>query len=534
MSGKLNLFERKGNAVKFLKDLKNKLLSPTAAYRPPQGQKGLEEKKLQPDLQTKLEQIRQLFGNSGDLVIHELEAGGVPCAVLICEGAIDTSTFSEIFARPLTQVRLEEQTPNALLCWVRRHSLMAPDQKEFKTYAELFRFMMSGFVVLLIDSVPYGFAFGIQGAIGRGVDEPQGEINVRGSREGFIERLRPNLALVRRRMKSPDMVFEYLQAGSKSRTDVALVYMKDRVSLKLLNEVRSRLEDLPLDVVLESGYLQPFLDTKPLSIFSGVGFTERPDTLCAKVAEGRVGILVDGTPYALVVPYLFNEHFQSFDDYAHRPYYATFIRWLKYAAFLFSVLLPGAYVGLGTFHPELLPPNLLLKLVSSEEATPFPLMFEALLIFFIYEIMREAGLRMPKSVGHAVSIVGALVIGDAAVTAGLVGSPMVIIVAITAISSFVVPSLYEPVALLRFAFILIGGTLGLYGVVLGFCVVAANLCALNPLGIPVASPTGGSLYTMRDTIFRWGWRTLGQEDLYVQDLTGSDLKEEKTDGNQTT
>ena len=397
---------------------------PNSAYQPPQPDTGL-DRKLAPTLQQRLADLREMVGNTGDLIVNELTVCGIDCAVVMCEGMVATAVFAELFAEPLTALRLDQPTPEKLLGWVRHQSLLAPDQKEFQTYGDLTRFIMSGFVVLLAEGVEPGLAFGIQGYDGRSVSEPAGESNERGSREGFIEKLRPNLALVRRRFKSADLTFEMVNFGVKSRTDGALVYLRGAVSPELLEEVRRRLSQVKIDVVLESGYLQPFLDAKPLSIFSGVGYTERPDTLCAKVSEGRIGLLVDGTPYALVVPYLFNEHFQSFDDYAHRPYFATFIRWLKYAAFLFSFLLPGLYVGLGSFHPELLPKNLLLKLAQSESVTPLPLMFEALLIFFIYEIMREAGLRMPKSVGHAVSIVGALVIGDAAVTAGLIGAPMV-------------------------------------------------------------------------------------------------------------
>ena len=503
---------------------------PNSAYQPPQPDTGL-DRKLAPTLQQRLADLREMVGNTGDLIVNELTVCGIDCAVVMCEGMVATAVFAELFAEPLTALRLDQPTPEKLLGWVRHQSLLAPDQKEFQTYGDLTRFIMSGFVVLLAEGVEPGLAFGIQGYDGRSVSEPAGESNERGSREGFIEKLRPNLALVRRRFKSADLTFEMVNFGVKSRTDGALVYLRGAVSPELLEEVRRRLSQVKIDVVLESGYLQPFLDAKPLSIFSGVGYTERPDTLCAKVSEGRIGLLVDGTPYALVVPYLFNEHFQSFDDYAHRPYFATFIRWLKYAAFLFSFLLPGLYVGLGSFHPELLPRNLLLKLAQSESVTPLPLMFEALLIFFIYEIMREAGLRMPKSVGHAVSIVGALVIGDAAVTAGLIGAPMVLLVAMTAISSFVVPSLYEPITLLRFGFILIGGVAGLFGIVLALCAVLANLCAVNPFGIPATSPAAPfSLYAMRDVLFRVGWKTLSQEDLRVQGLTGSDLKGEDVDG----
>ena len=170
--------------------------------------------------------------------------------------------------------------------------------------------------------------------------------------------------------------------------------------------MRSRIANLPLDVVLESGYIQPFLENRRLSLFSSVGTTERPDTLCGKVAEGRIAVLVDGTPLPLITPTLFVEHFQSMDDYAIHPYYASFLRMIKYVAFFVGMLLPGLYVAVGTFHPEMLPFTLMLSYFKSDLATPFPLVVEALLIHFLFEVMREAGLRFPKAVGHAVSIVG--------------------------------------------------------------------------------------------------------------------------------
>ena len=507
--------------------LKKRLFSPPEAYSPPESNPAL-ERRMGNSLLQRLIDVRALFADSGDLVIHELEICGIPCAVLLCEGMVDTNVWSKMFAQPLTNLSLTDPSPEAVLDWIRHRSLLAPDQKEVLTYGDLFRFMMSGFVVLMIDGVESCPVFGIQGFAGRSVGEPASELNERGSREGFIEKLRPNFSLLRRRIKSPDLIFEMINIGTKSRTDGALVYMRDMVSPELLREVKYRLSKIKIDVVLESGYVQPFLDSGPLSLFSGVGVTERPDTLCAKVAEGRIGVLIDGTPYALIVPYLFSENFQSLDDYSHRPYFATFIRWFKYVAFAMSILLPGLYVAIGSFHPELLPAPLLMSLVVSEEATPFPLMSEALVIFFLYELMREAGLRMPRAVGHAVSIVGALVIGDAAVTAGLIGAPMVLVVALTAISSFVVPSLYEPVTILRFAFIAIGGMSGVFGIFTILCGVLVNLCAVNPLGVPVTSPAAPfSLYPMRDVFVRWGWRTLAREDLRVQDLSGSDIHQKE-------
>lgn len=489
-----------------------------------------EGERLLPSLPDNMVAIRRLFDNSADLVDRRITVGGVEIALIICEGMVSLQAFASLIAGPLDAFAkssdgagASSSSPQAVLEWLRTHSMIGLDQKEFYTYGELFTFIMSGFTVLLIDGMAVGTAIGLQGFSFRSVSEPSSEVNVRGSREGFVEPLRINLTMVRRRIKSPLLKFELMSTGVRSKTDICLIYMTDCVSGKMLDKVRTRLQSLRLDVVLESGYLEPFLEDRPLSLFSGVGTTERPDTLCAKICEGRIAVLVDGTPFALIVPYLFNEHFQSVDDYTHRPYYATFIRLLKYAAFFFTILLPGAYVALASFHPELFPNALLFNIATSEESTPFPLMFEALLIHFIYELMREAGLRLPRPIGHAVSIVGALVIGDAAVTAGLIGAPMVMVVAVTAISSFVVPSLYQSITVLRFAFILIGGTLGLFGMTLGITMVLCNLCAKHPMGVPQTAPASPfSLYPMRDIFTRAGWRRLGQRQVLIQDLPGSE------------
>ena len=290
----------------------------------------------------------------------------------------------------------------------------------------------------------------------------------------------------------------------------------------MVQEVERRLSEAVFDSLLDSGYLRPFLESGPFSLFSGTNVTERPDTLCAKLSEGRIGILVDGSPFAVVAPTLFAEHFQSADDYSERPYYAVLMRLIKYLAFFLTMLLPGCYVAAVEYHPELLPAELLFRVAEAESGMAFPLMAEALFVHFLYELMREAGLRLPRPVGHAIGIVGALVIGDAAVSAGLIGTPMVLIVALTAISSFVVPSLYEPLTLLRLVFILLGGTLGLYGVVLGLCFVGANLCSVTVLGVPATSPEMPfSGYAMRDTLLRMSWKWLGRRQFLVSRTAGT-------------
>lgn len=489
--------------------------------------------RLNRDLMENMVKVRALSQNSTDLLERQIEVSGVPVAILMCEGMVNLQLFTQILVRPLTELSLENADGEAVARWVSRQTVLSGDQKEFFTYDELFSFLMAGFVVLLIDGVDRGIACGMQGYSFRSVSEPSTEMNITGSREGFVEPIRVNQTMIRRRLRSPSLKFEMYPIGEKSRTDICLVYLTDTADPRMVEEVKRRLGKLSSDILLSQGYLRPYLEGKPLSPFSSVGTTERPDTLCAKINEGRIGILVDGTPFALVVPYLFEEHFQSMDDYSYRPYYGSFIRLLKYFAFLLSIFLPGGYVAITSFSPEMLPDSLLFNIAASEQQTPFSMMTEALVIHLIYEIMREAGLRLPRPVGHAVSIIGALVIGDAAVKAGIIGSSMVMVVALTALSSFVVPSLYEPAAILKFVFILVGGTWGLFGISVGFVLLLTNLCALESLGVPVMAPLSPCAPAdLRDGLWRTGWKKLGSFRLRIQDLPGSGWKQQEQGGKE--
>lgn len=491
----------------------------------------MESQLLNKDLNINLMELRNRTAHSTDFIVHHLTVSGVDCALFLCDNMVKQELLAEFIAEPLLNLRLAEPGPEALLQWLMRRAVLAADQKPCNTLDEVLSLAMSGFVVFLADGANHGIACGLQGYATRSPSEPDTEMNLRGAREGFVEAIRVNQMLVRRRIKSPNLKFELYKLDNLAGTEISLVYMTDRVNEQLVDQVKNQLSKVKNDVILSTGYLQPFLEGKPLSIFSRVGNTERPDVLCSKVIEGRIGILLDGTPFALIVPYLFSENFQSLDDYAYRPYYAVLLRLLKYASFLISILLPGMYVALSVFDPEFLPDQLLFTIVSAEEATPFPIMLEALIIHFIYEIMREAGLRLPRPVGHAVGIVGALVIGDAAVNAGLVGSPMVMIVALTALSSFVVPSLYEAVAVLKFVFIIIGGTWGLYGIALGLLALTVNLCALQSEGVPVMAPIAPfSAFSMRDTIYRQTWRKLGQKEMNVEKMPGSQWEKGEENG----
>lgn len=458
--------------------------------------------------------IRTRCGNCFDILIRPINVCGTEGFFLLCDGLCDGLRVNLNAIKPIVDANDLPEDNEEKFKMIRESIVGEVDIHEVIDMDIALDDAMAGFLVFFLDGVDKALSFSLQGFPIRSISEPETEVQERGSREGFIENFKINITLIRRRLRSPAVRFEAMDIGSTSKTKVVICYLADRVDSELLSDVKSRLNKAKFDVVLSSGYIQPYLDTGNYALFSGVGVTERPDVMCAKMSEGKIGVIVDGTPFCLYVPHVFSENIQSFDDYANKPYYATFIRLLKYLSFLLCFLLPGFYVAVGTFHQELFPEDMLYQILSTELKTPLPIMIEALTIHLIFEIMREAGLRMPKTVGHAVSIVGAIVIGDAAVTAGLIATPMLIVVALTAITSFVIPSLYEPVAILRFAFIFIGGTLGIYGIVIALSVLIVSICSINPYGVPYAAPVLPlTPAAMRDNVLRLSWTNLSKEVL---------------------
>ncbi len=480
---------------------------------------------LEKDLGRNTVNVRAIMRNSSDLNIKYAKAGGVSVCILFCEGQTDTNQMANLIFRPINSIGNEKKLdPARVMEIMQGELLLAGEQHQVDDYEQLTAMIMGGFCVILADGVTHGIAIGVQGFEKRSVSEPSTHVNLRGSREGFVEAVRTNMSMLRRRIKSPDLVFKLSTVGSLSNTDICLCYIESKVSRELLEDIERRLEELPLSAILEGGYIQPFLEEKGSLIFDEAGITERPDTLAAKLYEGRVGIIVDGTPFALIIPRLFTENFQTLDDYTQKPVYVAIMRALRYLAFAASVLLPGFYVAIANFHPELIPNSLLLNLAASIQITPYNLLTECLLIHIFYEIMREAGLRMPSNLGHAVSIVGGIVIGDIVVSAGLIGAPLVLIVAVSSIASFIVPDIYNSIVVMRFAFIIAGGMWGLFGITILGTLFLLKICSMRPYGIPYTSPVSPfSLRGMRDTLIRAGWRTLAKNDVKIQDLNGSDL-----------
>lgn len=472
-------------------------------------------------LEKRLKRLKGVCSETSDFAFTLFRVSGIDCALVWFEGMINMSESFEMVYRRLLSIRRVFWSGKRLYGYLlKAKPAFAPS--EAGDEQKLLHAVMSGDLALIIDGEERALLFPQQGFLHRAITESYTEENVRAPREGFVEALKINMTLIRRRMKNERLIFEPFSVGSQTKTDVSMVYLKGVAAERAVNKIREKLKSIKIDTLLESGFIEPFFKPNKFSLFSSVGHTERPDTLCAKIGEGRVGIIVDGTPFALIVPSLFIENFQSFDDYTAPAYYASFIRIIKCVCFFISILLPGLYVAVANFNPEILPEAMLKALITAQNDLALPIVAEALFIQLVYEIVREAGLRLPRPIGHAVSLIGALVVGETAITARLVGAPLVMIAALTTICSFVLPAIYQPMSLLRFSFIILGGLLGPMGITVGICAVILNICASDAYGIPFAAPiTPADKSLLGDGITRRSWRRLADNNFNINRLPGS-------------
>lgn len=471
--------------------------------------------------------LKKDFTDCSDFLLRECIVGGRKCIVCVLDGMINSLQLSQMIMRPILSYKFDNDAPYSVYETIKQRVVSSLEMNEAENFEDAYFFLFSGFAVVFVDGMPKCLVMGIQGFEKRKTGEPSNEPNIKGAKECFTETLNDNKAMLHRRIKSPSLKIKQFKIGNQIKTSVAVCYLESAVDMRIVADVESRILSAPIDEVCDYGEIAAFLDSGIKSYFTAVGNTERPDTLCSKLSEGRVAVLVDGSPYAMYVPYLFTDSFSTVDDYNNRPFYATFNRLLKYFSFVISVILPGFYVAVGTYHQELLPPSLMYTVAAAEASTPFSLMQEAVMVLILYEIMREAGLRLPKAIGHAVSIIGALVIGDAVVNAGLVGAPMLVVVAVTAIASYVIYPLYESISVLRIIFILLGGFTGIYGVMLGVCTLCVNITSLNPYGVPYSSPISPlSKKNAADVFYRADWKKLIKRNVRVQNLRGADIDDD--------
>lgn len=368
--------------------------------------------------------------------------------------------------------------------------------------------VLSGYAGLLIDQETQALTVNIPGFEKRSIEEPQSATLIKGPREGFSEVLGVNTSLLRRRIKSAQLWMEAKEIGRVSKTKVIVAYIKGIANEDVVKEVHQRLDRINIDAILESGYVEELIQDETFSPFPTIFNTERPDAVAGKLLEGRVAILVDGTPFAMVVPSLIVEFFQASEDYYIRADIATLLRVLRFFCFFLALIAPSLYIAVLTYHQEMLPATLLIGLAAQREGVPFPAFVEALMMEICFEILREAGVRMPRAVGQAMSIVGALVLGQAAVEAGLVSSAMVIVVSITAIANFCFPAinLATTVRMLRFGMMTLAALFGLIGIMFGLILLCIHVSTLRSFGIPYSTPMAPFiLQDQKDVFFRIPW-----------------------------
>ena len=434
------------------------------------------------EVQAKIQEIMRLLP-APDILVYEFSAGdGTPCAAVYADGITDKELMGMLAARPLAERPAPRSREEA------KRKLLFPELREADDASACSREILAGNPALVIGGVEGYIILGTKKVALRAVSEPQTSIAVKGPREGFIEDIKTNMGLIRRRLKTPDLMFVMLEAGRRSGTAVAIAYLKGIADERVVKKAEERIRAADIDGVPDSSYIAKFLAERPRSLFKQAGTTEKPDILCAKMLEGRIAVLVDGSPIVLTLPYLLAEDFQSAQDYFVSPYRATASRWLRMGAACTAVFLPAFYVAAELFRLRLLPFDLLMTVAGGVRSIPLSPGLELFFLLLVLEVLIEASVRMPKYVALALSVIGALVLGDTAVKAGLVSSPAIIIVALSGISAYTVPDLTGTLSLVRLAFIVAAGSIGTYGILLLAALLAYYLVTTDSYGVPLLAP----------------------------------------------
>lgn len=459
------------------------------------------------DLRRSEEMFKAIFRDCSDVVFRTLRLGHTDGMMIFLDGIVNTAEIQENALRPLLFNFVEQGkpvTPEA----IEMSGISISQVAQIDTVKRGVEAILAGSVLLLLDGQTHALGLSAKGGTRRSVEEPGTEASIRGPREGFTESLRTNTALLRNKIKSDKLKTVPYTIGEVTQTNVVLCYLDGICDQSVLDEAKKRLEAIKIDGVLESGYIEELIEDEPYSPFPQMQYTERPDTVAGQLLEGRFAIFVDGTPFVLIAPATFWQMMQASEDYYERYLISNLIRWLRYTFAFIALYLPSLYIAVTTFHQDMLPTNLLLSVATARESIPFPALVEALLMEIAFEALREAGIRLPKTIGQAVSILGALVIGQAAVQAGIVSAPMVIIVSLTGIASFTIPRYNMAISfrMLRFGLMFMAGAFGLFGIVIGTMWIGIHLCHLRSFGVPYMSGTAPfNKGALRDIFFRQPW-----------------------------
>lgn len=471
----------------------------------------LEGQPLSVSLQQNIDRINAEIGGSQDIILRRLkltDADSTEALIVFVQCMVEDERLNDFVIRPLQRKRYSKDLiigPSEYLEVVKSSLLSTGIVTDINDWKMLFQKLFIGYSIIMIDGSETALAANVIGGPKRAVEEPKTEMAIRGPREGFTESIRTNSALIRRKIRSPKLWLEQWTIGEISQTPVCMMYIKGLADENVLKDVRERLEAIKIDGILESGYIEELISDQIWSPFPTEMYNERPDVIASNLLEGRIAILVDGTPFVLIVPAVLNMFFQAAEDYYQSFDISTFLRMLRFVSFLIALLMPSVYVAIVGYHQEMIPTQLLLKLAAQREGVPFPAYLEAFIMELVFEILREAVVRMPTAAGNTISIVGGLVIGQSVVEAGIVSPAVVIVVSFTAIASFVSPAYSLGIAgrLLRFFLLLAASTLGFYGIGLVVLLLLLHLSNLRSFGMPYIKPFAPLyLKDLRDTLVR--------------------------------
>lgn len=460
------------------------------------------------------EKLKQALCDCPDIIFSDIAVNTLKklrLTVVFVDGMVNQQMIDDYILKPLVQedVFRDAKSHQAVIDLI-IHGTVYHNQRRLRdTLDDCINDLLTGSIALIFDETKEAVTFELKGFEKRSITEPTNENVLKGSKEAFVEVLRVNTALVRRRLPTKDLKFLRLELGSRSKTLVNIVYLNGVTNMNTVSEVKRRLENSKYDGIVSAGQIEGFLLDNAASFFPQVLYTERTDKFCANIMEGRVGIMIDGMPLVYIVPVDINSFLQAPEDYALSYLTSSMFRFLRHVSAFAALILPAIYVGMTTFHQDMLPSELIISIVTSKQGVPFPTFIEVLIMLFAFEVLLEAGLRLPRAIGQAVSIVGAVVVGQAAITAKLLSPGVVIIIAAAGITGFVVPSqdLSNTIRICRIFLVICAIIGGLFGVIVGLIVILYHMCTLEVFDTPYMSPfvanEGAEMFN--DTVVRRSW-----------------------------
>jgi len=466
--------------------------------------------------------LKEILKDVSDIVYREFYIKDKKAALIYIDGLADKALLNDF----VLETVLENKREISKVDEIKDKLLSVTDIKEVKKLSEAVNGMLSGDTVMFIDTMDVCYVIASRAWPNRGVSEPSGETVVKGPREGFTETIRFNTVLVRRRIRDTRLKVKPKSLGVRSKTDVFVMYIDDIVNKSALDEVMKRIDTINIDAVLDSSYIEQLIEDNKWSPFPQIQASERPDVVAAALYEGRIAIFVDCSPFVLIVPATLPNLFQSPDDYNQRWMHASIVRLIRLFAIMISLVLPALYVAVTSFHTAIIPTKLALSIAASREGVPFPAYVETIIMEVSMALLMESIVRLPKPIGSTIGIVGGLIVGQAAVSAGIVSPIMIIIVGLTVITNFITPN-YEVTSafrLVRFLLIIAASIIGLYGIMLGLIVLLIHLASLNSFGIPYLSPTVNTdTSDIKDLYVRFPFRYFKYRPKYMH--TGDKIRQ---------